>query len=72
MQARYAARVGYPHKIYLHAEIHAIVKARAPIHWIEVKRYSKTGKPMFAKPCPICMLAIKEAGIKEVSYTTEE
>jgi len=64
--------VGQPLKIYLHAEIAAILKAGdKPIHRIEVLRTGKKGQHLNAKPCPICMAAIKAFGIKEVSFTLE-
>lgn len=74
VQAEYAERVGTPYKIYLHAEIDSILKCRnlSKAHKIFVSRYNKQGKPMLAKPCPICMLAIQEAGIKHIEWTTGE
>ena len=43
-------------KIYLHAEIEALVKLRdwGRAYRIVVERYAKNGKPALAKPCPIC------------------
>jgi deoxycytidylate deaminase len=54
--------------VYLHAEIAAIIKAKGKGYKIKIERYSNKGKPLPSKPCPICELAIKEAGIKVVSY----
>lgn len=71
LQAKYAHRVGCSDKIYLHAELAAILKARCEIYRITVERYNKKGEMMLAKPCQACWLAIKEAGITFVSYTTE-
>ena len=73
IQYRYALRAGRPLKQYLHAEISAIIRAlknknRTP-YKIVVERYSKEGRPMMAKPCPVCMAAINEAGIRLVEYT---
>jgi tRNA(Arg) A34 adenosine deaminase TadA len=73
IQAYFAARIGHPAKIYLHAEIHAIIKAGdKQIHKIVVTRISKNHKALNAKPCPICQEAIKAYGIPFVSYTTGE
>jgi len=71
MQAMYAAQCGgeYVHKQYLHAEIAALIKCRGIPYKIKVERYSSNGQPRNAKPCPICELAIKEAGVKFVEYT---
>jgi deoxycytidylate deaminase len=70
-QAFYAKKVGQPYRQYLHAEVQAIIRAmkRGDAHKIKVERYDKQGNPKLAKPCPICELAIKEAGIKIVEYT---
>lgn len=68
-QAYYAQRAGDPKKIYLHAEIAALVKCKGTPYKIKIERYNKQGEPRLAKPCPICELAIKESGIKFVEYT---
>ena len=69
-QAFYAKRLGLHDKIFLHAEIAALVKCRSGVPYrIKIERYDKNGNPMLAKPCPICELAIKEAGIHVVEYT---
>lgn len=58
-------------KVYLHAEIDAIIKLRGRSCFrIHIERYDKKGNPMLAAPCPICQIAIKKAGIKQISYTT--
>ena len=71
MQAKYAQEVCQPEKVYLHAEIHAIVRCRAlsKAHKIFVSRWDKQGKPMLAKPCEICQSAIRAAGIKFIEHT---
>lgn len=71
LQAHYALVVGQPYRIYLHAEIQAIIRARGKaMYKIRIERYNTKGKPANACPCPVCQLAIKEAGIKIVEYTT--
>jgi tRNA(Arg) A34 adenosine deaminase TadA len=71
IQARFAAQAGTPQKIYLHAEIAAIILAlkKGTPHSIFVSRTLASGTTGLAAPCPICTLAIKHAGIKEVTYT---
>ncbi len=73
IQAHYAKMAGgrFVEKIYLHAEIAAIIKAKGEgdAYKIKIERYSKDGSPRNAKPCPVCELAIKEAGISFVEYT---
>jgi deoxycytidylate deaminase len=70
LQAHFAHLAHEPHKIYLHAEIDAILKAQGKkIHIIVVERYNRHGQPRKAKPCKICSLAIKAFGIREVKHT---
>jgi hypothetical protein len=69
--ARYAAKCGQPYKIFLHAEVHAILRCKdlSKAHKIFIARYGKSGQPLNAKPCPICMQAIKESGIQLIEHT---
>ena len=71
LMAKHAVGVGEPYKIYLHAEVHAILKCKDlnKAHRIFVARYGRQGDPLNAKPCPICMSAIKEAGIEIIEHT---
>jgi tRNA(Arg) A34 adenosine deaminase TadA len=72
VQAYFAKKVGMPERVFLHAEICAILRAKGKkIHKISVERYSKDGTPLLAAPCPICAEAIRAFGINEVSYTVE-
>ena len=70
-QAKLAKKVGEPHKVFLHAEIRAILKAQkfGSPHKIKIERYDACGNPVNAEPCKICKLAIKEVGIKLIEYT---
>jgi tRNA(Arg) A34 adenosine deaminase TadA len=69
--AKYAQAVGLPEKQYLHAEIHAIIRCRdlTRAHRIFVSRWSRQGEPVNAKPCPVCMSAIRAAGIAVIEHT---
>lgn len=70
VQAQYSKRVNQPARIYLHAEIAALVKVKHGTPYkIKIERYDRFGEPKMAAPCPICSLAIKEAGIKFIEYT---
>jgi tRNA(Arg) A34 adenosine deaminase TadA len=71
LQAEHAIKVGLPERIFLHAEIHAIVRCRnlEQAHRIFISRWNESGKSLLAKPCRICDSAIKAAGIKIVEYT---
>jgi len=75
MMAKMAYEVGENHnRVFLHAEIDAIVKCRQldKAYRIEIFRYNKQGKPQLAAPCPICQGAIKKTTIKEIVFTTGE
>lgn len=74
LQARYAQKAGEPYKVHLHAEIAAIVKCKnlKKAHKISVFRYNKQDRPMLARPCPICMSAIRAAKIPKVEWTIDE
>ena len=68
-QAHYAMIAGREHNVFLHAEVDALVKCKGIAHKIKIERYGRDGNPRDAKPCPICELAIKEAGIRFIEYT---
>ena len=70
-QALHAARVGRPEKVFLHAEMDAIIRCRdlSKAHRIFVSRVSRKGSYVNAKPCPICQDALKEAGVTNVEWT---
>lgn len=71
-QVYYAEMVGKQHKIYLHAELDAIIKlnhVQEKPYTIYIARVNKKGQPVCSKPCEICQMAIKDAGIKNVIYT---
>ena len=72
LQASFAFRAGLPEKIYLHAEISALVKCKEECDTIVVARVNNQGKLRSSRPCPICQLAIKEAGIANIHYTTDD
>jgi tRNA(Arg) A34 adenosine deaminase TadA len=70
-QAFHAAKVGLPKKVFLHAEIDAIVRCKDidRAYSIEVIRIGHSGKILSAKPCPICQSALKFTNIKEIFHT---
>ena len=74
LQRKHANLVGMPEKVMTHAEIAAISKCKSlsRAHTIKVFRYNSQGLPVNAKPCLICMQAIKEANIKKIEWTTDE
>jgi deoxycytidylate deaminase len=70
-QALCAAKVGLPEKIYLHAEIDAIIRCKdlSKAYSIHIFRYGSEGQPLLAKPCLVCQSAIESSGIKKVFHT---
>jgi len=68
-QYHYASLVGEHKKIYLHAEISGIIHAGSGARKIYVARLGKGGECRAATPCPICQLAIAEAGITQIFST---
>lgn len=73
LQKYYADRVGRPCKIHLHAEISALVKCRSEeAHTIYVARVHVNDDVAPAIPCPICLAAIEESGIKKIVYTHDD
>jgi len=68
-----AAKVGLHEKLYLHAEVLAILRSGdRKISSIYIERYNTDGSPAMAKPCPVCQEAIQLWGIKNVFYTEGE
>lgn len=67
-QARAAAKVGEPYKVYLHAEVDAIVRLsdieKEKAYKMVVMRYNANGKPMNAKPCKVCQLVLSKFNLK--------
>jgi tRNA(Arg) A34 adenosine deaminase TadA len=70
-QAKCAKEVGLPEKVYLHAEIAAILSCNdlSKAHSIHIYRQGKSGLWLNAKPCPICQSAIDKTPIKKVFHT---
>ena len=72
VMAKMANKVGLPDKVFLHAEVDAILKCRdlSKAHRIFVSRFYKNDNPAPAKPCPICVEAIRElTDIEVIEHT---
>jgi tRNA(Arg) A34 adenosine deaminase TadA len=77
LQKFFAEKVGQPNKIYLHAEILAMIRGSIvnqdiPMHTLDVVRYDKRHQLIDAKPCPICIEAAIFFGIKKINYSTSK
>ena len=67
IQKHFAELAGEPKRIYLHAEILAILRAGdQPIHTISIT--NTNGK--YADPCPVCLRAIQAYGIKRIALSS--
>jgi len=71
LQAHYAAVAGEPHKMFLHAEIDAIIKCQdlSRAHKLVVFRYREDGSPALARPCAVCQAALRKTPIKIIEHT---
>lgn len=68
-QAYYAKKCGCQPKIFLHAEIDALIHCKDKPHTIYIARVNRKGNPLPAKPCPICNMAITDCGIERIITT---
>ena len=71
-QAYYADKVGKSRKIFLHAEMDALIKCKGKPYAIYIARVNNKGEERLAAPCTICQMAIQDAGLKEVHYTVSD
>lgn len=71
LQARYAAKVGKPKSVFMHAEINAIIKCKdiSKAYKISVFRMLRNGTYGNACPCSICQEAISHTPIKILEHT---
>jgi cytidine deaminase len=66
LQAQAAEAAGEPYKVFLHAEIDAIVRCRDMNKAVKmvVMRYNKHGVPMNAAPCNICRRFLQQYSLQ--------
>ena len=70
IMAKYAKVCGNDLKVFIHAEVSALIKSKGKGYKIFVCRIDNSDRVCIAKPCPICEMAIKEhGGIKVIEYT---
>jgi len=72
LMAKFSASTENPHRVYLHAELVALLKGskRGKVHHIHVVRIKRNGSSGLAKPCSSCSLALKDFGVKSVTWST--
>lgn len=69
----FAEKVGLPKKIYLHAEVQSLLRCKdTQPYRLTIERYDDKGNPALAKPCPVCIEAIKAWGVKVLEYTSPD
>lgn len=72
-QAAFARMAGEPHRVFLHAEVHALCSIRANdrsrAERISIVRVDSKGESVLGRPCKICEWAIRGSGIKIVEYS---
>lgn len=68
---KHGVKVGRPQKIYLHAEVDAILKCKniTKAYRMCIVRYGKNGDLLNAKPCPVCMSVIANTPIKIIEHS---
>lgn len=70
IQAHFAKLAAQPSRIFLHAEIAALLRCgdKIPVT-ISISRLDAQGRPALAAPCAVCSLAIKHWKLKHVIHT---
>jgi len=63
IQAKWAKKVGHAERLFLHAEMDALIKARGRADTIVIVRKNSNGLAL-AAPCPVCKAALLHAGVK--------
>jgi tRNA(Arg) A34 adenosine deaminase TadA len=73
-QAKLAKQVGLDPKIYLHAEIAALIKAKEEADTMIVARIGGHTQNELRNscPCPICKTALEISNVKRIIYSTDE
>ena len=71
LQYKYAVQVNEPNKIYIHAEVSAIVRCKNldKAYKIVITRFDSKGNPVNSKPCPICTKALEFTNIRIIEHT---
>jgi len=72
LQSKYANKLNIHHKVYLHAELSALLKSKEKPNSLLVARINRHGQLTTSKPCLVCQLAMREAGVKQVFYVNEK
>ena len=71
VQAALAKAHGQEHKVFIHAEVDAILKCRdlTKARKIVITRVGRSGDLLLAKPCEICMSYIRASGIRVIEHS---
>ena len=65
MMARASSAVGQPFRVYLHAEIAALIRLKDwdKAYKMVITRFNKLGQPVAAAPCICCQHILKQTSI---------
>jgi deoxycytidylate deaminase len=65
MMARASFAVGQPFRVYLHAEIAALIRLKDwdKAYKMVITRFNKLGQPVKAAPCACCQYILKQTSI---------
>tara|TARA_X000000950_G_scaffold283458_1_gene384329 strand:+ start:2671 stop:3063 length:393 start_codon:yes stop_codon:yes gene_type:complete len=71
IQALWAEKVGRPEKIFLHAELSALIKAKEKADKIIVARLGGLNytELRMSKPCPVCSAYLHDCGVEHIYYS---
>jgi tRNA(Arg) A34 adenosine deaminase TadA len=74
LQAQFAQKVGLKEKIFLHAEINALIRAKEDADTIVVARIGghSHNELRMSKPCPICQMALEMSQVRKIIYSTDD
>ena len=70
--SQYAIQAGHPLRSTLHAETHALSRCSEIPYMATVYRLRSSGLLGLARPCEICMLALRKNGVQKLQYSTNE
>ena len=70
IQAHFAKLAGQPERVYLHAEIAALLGCRDKKPYkLVISRNKADGTAALAAPCPVCVKAIHAWGVSKVEWS---
>lgn len=68
IQASYANKSVNNNRIFLHAEIDALIKADKQVYKMVIIRKGRSGQLLASKPCDMCLRALVDYGVEVLEY----